>query len=822
MATDYSLAPGASAALNPNSTAGELSRQLDRLKKARSQMERQWKINLSFYKGNQWVFYNPATQNIENLPTLEGEKSRFRVRITSNHILRASSSLLAMLTKSKPVIYAIPSSTDASSIRSAELSENLVEYWWDQFKLTDKMHEALLWGIIAGQGYWKINWNSNVGTPMEVVKDPSTGELITDPQKKELFLQAAQQVGIPEDKLIQKIYTGDIDVQVRAPFQIYLDPNASVIRECRFAFEQCGMTPKEVKDMFGVDLSPNSSPMDFEAVNRFMTTGQPDRSVVMVNYYYCPPNRKDPKGRYCIWSDAANAAQGNEKADKKFLYDGPWPFPFNVLPLVKFPGIRVPGQIYDASVVEQAIPLQKNFNKTLSQVVEHTTLMVKPQILAPKGSLRKRLTNEPGAVVDYYPIAGQKPEAIPIPSIPTYVERHLDRIRADLDDLFMLPRVQQGSVPPNVEAAAAIDLLQETATDALAPIIKMLEESIADAGQFMLGLAREYYSDPRIVQITGQNGGGQIRYFRGSDIDAGVSVRAETGSGLPRTRAARSQRIMSLIQMGAIDIRKAWRYFDSADLKSLGAVFEANQTVARREYDSILGGQPTNMVAARDAIKLIQIPGAANPQTGQPFASEDEIVDYLRQEGFQPTVNEDIQTHLEEHAMQMEGIEFLSLQPQAQDDLTLHYNLTLQKSMQMQKASFDMQNKNLNVNYQVKSTAGPTVSQAILDKAGIQASPQAFLEPPLDTWVSDDVDKPNESDSANSHADQALVEQQAIIDMASKLHDMDMKAGAQGHQQTIAEAQLMLDHAHKMQQLEAQQQQQQAAQANAQRNNGKT
>lgn len=809
----------ASASVPANkSTANDLSSQLDKLKKARSAMERQWRINLSFYKGNQWVFYNPATQNIENLPTLEGEKARFRVRITSNHILRASSSLLAMLTKSKPVIYAIPSSTDASSIRSAELAENLVEYWWDQFKLADKMHEALLWGIIAGQGYWKINWNSNTGTPMEVVKDPTTGELITDPQKKQLLLETAQQLGIPEDQIVQKVYTGDIDVQVRAPFQVYLDPNASVIREARFAFEQVGMTPKEVKDMFGVDLSPDSSPMDYEAVNRFMSTGKPDKSVVMVNYYYCPPNAKDPKGRYCIWSDAAtkDGGTGTTKDTKKFLYDGAWPFPFNVLPLVKFPGIRVPGQIYDASVVEQAIPLQKNFNKTLSQVVEHTTLMVKPQILAPKGSLRKRLTNEPGAVVDYYPIAGQKPEAIPIPSIPTYVERHLDRIRADLDDLFMLPRVQQGSVPPNVEAAAAIDLLQETATDALAPIIKMLEESIADAGQFMLGLAREYYTDPRIVQITGNNGAGQLRYFRGSEIDAGVSVRAETGSGLPRTRAARQQRIMSLIQMGAIDIRKAWRYFDSADLKSLGAVFEANQTVARREYDLIVAGQPTNMVAARDAMKLIQIPGAANPQTGKPFMSEDEVVDYMRQESFQPTVNEDLQTHMEEHAMQMEGIEFLSLAPQAQDDLTLHFNLTQQKSMSIAKASYDMQNNNVNTNFQIKATAGPTVAAALMDKSGVQATAQDFTEPPLDTWVSDDVDKPNASDSANSHADAALQEQTAIIDMATKLHDMDMKAGQQDHDQALAQAKLMLDHAHRQQQLEAQQQAAQNAQRNQQ------
>ena len=811
MDTGYAVAPASTNSMDK--TANQLGSELQKLKNARSSLERQWRINMSFYKGQQWVFFNTATQQLESLPQLEGEKSRFRVRITSNHILRCSSSLLALLTKSKPVIYAIPSSTDASAIRSAELAESLVEYWWDQFKLKDKMDEALLWGIIAGQGYWKINWDSNCGTPIEFMRDPGTGQIITDPQKKQVLLEAAQQAGIPKEKIVQEVYTGDLDIQVLSPFQVYLDPNASVIREAKYAYCCHGMTPQEVKDKFGVDLAPDSTPMNYEAVSQFMTTGKPDKSLVMINYYYLPPNRMNPKGRYCIWAASSARDQGNTNTSttnanttqNKFLYDGPWleGWP-NSLPLVKFPGIRVPGQIYDEAVVTQGIPLQKNFNKTLSQVVEHTTLMVKPQILAPKGSLRKRLTNEPGAIVDYYPIAGQKPEAIQIPSIPTYVERHLDRIRADLDDLFMLPRVQQGSVPPNVEAAAAIDLLQETATDALSPIIKMLEESIADAGQIMLGLAREYYSDPRIVQITGNNGSGQIRYFRGAEIDAGVSIRAETGSGLPRTRAARQQRIMSLIQMGAIDIRSAWRYFDTADLKGLGAKFEANQTVARREYDLISAGQPTNFVAARDALKLIQTPGAVNPSTGAPFAHEDEVIDYLRQESYQPLVNEDNQTHMEEHSMQMSGIEFMSLPQQVQDDLTLHYNLTLKRSVEIAKASSHLQNKNLNVNYQVKSTAGPTATSAILDAAGIDVNPQALTEPPLDTWVSDSVDVANQSDSANSQADDALMEQQAVIDMAAKLQDMDIKAGAQVHDQALAEAQLLLDERHRAAQLEAQ------------------
>ena len=164
------------------------------------------------------------------------------------------------------------------------------------------------------------------------------------------------------------------------------------------------------------------------------------------------------------------------------LYDGPWPYPFKMLPLVKFPGMRVPGQLYDSSVVEQAIPLQKELNRTLSQMIEYKNLTLKPQMLAPVGSLRQRMTDEPGAIFEYNPVAGKVPEAIPLPGLPSYVFEHVQDLGQRIRDTFGLNEILQGDVPPNVEAGVAIDLLQEAATDRHAPQILMLEKSLERAG----------------------------------------------------------------------------------------------------------------------------------------------------------------------------------------------------------------------------------------------------------------------------------------------------------------------------------------------------
>ena len=54
------------------------------------------------------MFYNRKSRRIESLPTDEGDKPRYRVRLMSNQIAPNTQSLLARLVKSKPQFFATP------------------------------------------------------------------------------------------------------------------------------------------------------------------------------------------------------------------------------------------------------------------------------------------------------------------------------------------------------------------------------------------------------------------------------------------------------------------------------------------------------------------------------------------------------------------------------------------------------------------------------------------------------------------------------------------------------------------------------------------
>jgi len=78
------------------------------------------------------------------------------------------------------------------------------------------------------------------------------------------------------------------------------------------------------------------------------------------------------------------------------------------------------------------------------------------------------------------------------------------------------------------------------ATDKFAPIVGLMEDAIADLGQIMLSLAQKYYVEPRVLKVTGTGSKFKVKQFTKADISGGITIRVESGSGLPRTRAAQA------------------------------------------------------------------------------------------------------------------------------------------------------------------------------------------------------------------------------------------------------------------------------------------
>lgn len=773
-----------SKAVSQLKTTGDLTAKVEQLKAGRAPLEVQWRLNLAFWKGRQYTYFNRSLRKIQELPTADGDKPRWRVRIVSNQIVKGGQKLLALLTKTKPMFGATPSSSDLSAIKAAQTAEALAEHWWRYLHLSEKYMEALRWVITAGQGYWFLTWDKHAGTTTTYTVDPQGNALTNDGQIK-AFQAQLQQMGMDPSQFQRQFYPGEISVEVLSPFNVVIDPSAKTFSEAKYVIIERNMDPDEVYARWKVRLEADSIPTPEDLALPMSGTKAEDRITTKVFMGFFLPTPVLPQGRYVVWS----------KQKPEPLEDGPYDFPCDCLPVVKFHGIGIAGQLYDMSVVESAIPIQTELNRTLSQIIEWKNMSLRPGMIAPFGALRQRLTNEPGQVLEYSgPTA---PQWQSVPSLPPYVFTHLADIGTRLKECFFLTDVIEGGVPPNVEAGITVDLLQETATDAIAPLIISNEESLSMALQIMLGLAQRFYIEPRMMEIVGENGAPSVKQFMMSDVDNGVKIYCETGSSLPRTRAGRQARILELVDKGVMPLDQAYKYLDMGDLKTLAMRFRSAADQAAREHDKLLEGGTINPESMQQALTQLQStpPDPAtgqpvNPQTGQPFQGPGDLQKFIHQASLQPFPSEDLQVHLTEHALQMSSFDYETWPPQARQDLQDHWMATVTFFRSLPQMP---QPQAVRSTLQLKGTVDPTTASQILFRGGVlNADPNALASPPLETWVTDDASKDQGFAAGNNPQSMEALQQ----------HEQHLAQMAQAEQQmNQADDQSSMKAAHGLQKL---------------------
>lgn len=787
-------------------TAADLVSKVRIIKRSRQRLEREWKLNLAFFKGNQWVFYNRFSGRIESLPTDDGDKPRYRIRLASNQILPGCMAYIAQLTKTKPVITATPDSGSDRDIKAAEMAEDLYEHWWREFHLKTKLQQALIWTLIGGKAYWRVTWDPYAGESATFLMDPNTGQPIQNPYladkfKNNLMAQAGPQAPQILQMLERTVSMGEIKIDVLSPFQVFEDPTVQTWDDAKWVFIRQPMAPDEIKARWGVTVKPDAVPADPDIAMPFTSAeDKTEPTVKQVYIGYFKPTPTLPKGRYVVFIEGPD----------KILEDTPWPFPTNDLPLIKFPGVETPGTLHDEAIVTHARPIQKEINRTLSQIVEHKNLTLKPQMLAPIGSLSQRLTNEPGAVFEFNPVNGIVPQWRDMPALPPYVFEHLQEMQGRMDRLFNLQAITRGDVPPNVEAGIAIDLLQEAAVDQVAPTIQRLEEALANAGHLMVALAQKYYTEERTMKIVGEGGSVRVQKFFAADIKGSFNFHAEAGSGLPRTRAGRQARIQELVQMQVLRPDQAAKYLDVADLKGLSAQMAADEDQAYREHDKIINGQPINIQAYSEAYRAVM--QGINPQTGQPLTPQDgPPEEIIRLASLKPLPYENFQQHLETHSLFMKSVEFEQLDPQTQDSFIQHFVQTLQTWRSLPVLP---EPKAVQTSLRLQGTVDPTTAAEILHRSGvIDADPQQLAQPPLETYVREDLDKEQVTPTGNmppeliqyvqkmTQADEAHAQQQTAAQLQQAAQLQKMQHAHEVHRQKVAHA--AQAHAHKLAQQAA-------------------
>lgn len=522
---------------NEPETIAYLNSLYERSKAQRWRFDRQWYVNLSYYFGRQWVnWLNGTSPELARLH--EPMAPPWRVRLTVNRIKPAIRREMSKVIKEKPTAFVIPASSDDNDIAAARAGEAIFEHLWRTMEMSQDMWLSQFWRCVTGTGFIKDWWSPN-------------------PQ--------------PDSN-------GQIETEVVTPFHLYFSNlDQPRLERQEYIIHVAMKSPDALKAMYQVDVKPDTTEVGGGVIESQYLQAlnlEPGKvSQVTVKEIWLKPCTRYPAGAMFVWAGSTILYSSVDA-----MGEPTWPLASKEYPFTKFDGVPT-GRFYGDSSIIDLLPLQKEYNRTRSQIIESKNQMSKPQLIAPRGSIdANKITSEPGLVIFYTP-GFNPPTSLPLTPLPNYVLQELDRSLMDMADISGQHDVSNGTVPTGVSAASALSFLQEQDDTMMAPIIASMEAGIERIGRHFLMHAQNWWDEPRAVKVLGADNTWEIQQFKKSDLRGNSDLNIQAGSAMPRSLAAKQAFIMELAKMQLITPEQTLKYLEMAET---GRMYEETQTDQRQ------------------------------------------------------------------------------------------------------------------------------------------------------------------------------------------------------------------------------------------------
>lgn len=495
--------------------------------------ETQWFVNAAMRDGNQNIEVNRITNRITN-PEVPSHKQRF----IANRIFPKYRARLAKFLKMRPQPVIVPASTDREDKLNARATQKVLDYLWRKLNLEIKYREALEWSAVCGKSFWWYHWNDKAiaRTKMQtLLGDKIIDAPLGDPavEVSSAFEVLVPNLGIAriaDQPMIMRVKVREVEeVKVRyKDFADFIKPDSN--REEIFQYE------RQI-----ANLSPRGTSSGIGEKTKDKLTH------ITVKELFVRPNSTYPNGLHCVVAGGILLKQEESLPYGFKDCDNPYP-------VTEFTDTLVAGRFYPPTVIEQLIPLQREYNLIRSKVAEQIRIGVHPKILVAKQHQipEDAWNSEAGEMVPYVALPGIPP---PQPWVPPNIAgdawRALDRTSEEFDAITQIYPSSEGQVG-GAESGFQTNLLQEAADAAHIPDMRANELAVEEATFKLRKMVAKGYDTKRLITIVGRNYEPEVIEFSNSMIDEHAEVVVQAGSGLPMLKAQRIQAALDLWDRGAL------------------------------------------------------------------------------------------------------------------------------------------------------------------------------------------------------------------------------------------------------------------------------
>jgi len=537
-------------------------------KMARVPFEREWYQNIAFMFGRQWLQWNAGATSSYMGQLVDIKLPPHRVRLTINLVRRLVNRQYARLTKEQIRGYITPSTSDDEDIAAARAGERLNTYLIDQVKLYDRLNRCDWWTLTCGTGFTKDYYD-----PYAKVPGPKTEQM--NPETGQPEMVASTMYGLPKVETVSPFHllVGNID-------EPDIDDQPWI----------CHVTIKNREDIFHqfrvqVDADAKVSGNSVESKLQAAQGYKADYSKKGVEVYelWVKPCGEYPDGMVFTWT-----------GQQVLQFLPAWPYSHGEYPFTRRQFMET-GRFYGESTIVDLRPVQQEYNRTRSQIVEDKNRMARPMMAVQKSSVDiNSIKGRPGEIIQYQP-GTPPPSAIPMPNIPSYVVDHLKHLQTEMSDIAEQSSLEQ-SIPAGVTAATAISYVQESQDAVLGETLRDKERAFQRLCRHLLSYVLQYWEAQRQIKVVGQDQNFETYLLQASDLKGNTDWRVQTGSATPQSRAAKQALLMELMKMGILPADKGLQFLDMGDTTR---VFEEMQIDVREaERQNLMMGKgepmPTN------------------------------------------------------------------------------------------------------------------------------------------------------------------------------------------------------------------------------------
>ncbi len=545
-----------------------LNQTYQNMKQQRSTYERKWYISLAFYRGRQNIALINTPASSSGFRLLTPPAPPWRVRMVINKIRPIIRREIAKVVAQKPTFTVVPATNEDEDYYAAKAGEQILEACHSDYGINKINRSRAWWTAICGTGFLKCYWDDRKKVLGRGQINPYTNQ--------------------PTDVI------GDICVQNVMPLHIFVpDLVEQDINNQPYVFHVFTKSKNWIEQYYGTQVASkakvNAIDGDILEDSFFDASGLKQSTE---EQYLCIEAWIKPGGHKLFPNGGLALVVGDQLIK---VYEQ-YPYSHGEYPFIKFDHIAS-GQFYGHSTIEDLIPLQKELNRTRSQIIEAKNLMAKPKLLYPRGGIDpNKITSEPGQAIPYEPGLGA-PVPLPMQNLPPYVAEEVMRINQDMDDISGQHEISRGNTPSQVTAATAISYLQEQDDTLIAETISNEEDGMAKLGKHILTFVVDYWNEDRLIKVAGKDESFDAVFLKGSHLRGNTDVRVEAGSALPSSKAAKQAFLMDLFKMGvfAQNPSEFLRILDLRGIDKVLADYKVDIGQAQRENIKLAAGVQVNI-----------------------------------------------------------------------------------------------------------------------------------------------------------------------------------------------------------------------------------